>query len=53
MTNNNFKKLSLFHRLTMPLDELEAYYREKRDQEKDKEIKHIGAKRLIIGLWRK
>ena len=50
--NNNFKILSLFRRLTMPLPELEAYYREKRDQEKDKEIKHIGTKRFFSHMLR-
>ena len=45
--NNNFKKLSLFRRLTVPLPELEAYYREKRNAERDKEIKHIHLHRIF------
>ncbi len=47
-----FKKKNIFKRLAMPLPELEAYYREKREHDKDKEIKHIGSKRFFSHILR-
>ena len=43
----SFKKQNFLRRLTMPLPELEAYYREKRNAERDKEIKHIHLHRVF------
>ncbi len=42
-----FKKKNIFQRLAMPLPELEAYYREKRNAERDKEIKYIHLHRFF------
>ena len=50
--NNKFKKLNVFRRLSMPLDELEAYYREKREHDKDKEIKYVGLRKFYSNIFR-
>ena len=44
---NKFKKKNIFQRAFMPLEELEAYYRAKREYEQDKEIKHIKLRRCF------